>query len=87
LGRVTGRGRLKVLLVSAAPDDGPIQPILVDEDGATATAFGSHGTPSAFLIDAEGRIAADVAVGADEVLALLRRAERLSQLAARLSAS
>jgi peroxiredoxin len=78
---------LKVLLVSAAPDDGPIQPILVDEDGATATAFGSHGTPSAFLIDAEGRIAADVAVGADEVLALLRRAERLSQLAARLSAS
>ena len=33
-------------------------------------AFGATGTPSAVLVDAEGRIASDVAVGAPAVMGL-----------------
>ncbi|HVL25415.1 MAG TPA: TlpA family protein disulfide reductase, partial [Thermomicrobiales bacterium] len=45
-------------------------PILLDQDFAAGSAFGATGTPSAILIDAAGRIASPVAVGAAEVLAL-----------------
>jgi methylamine dehydrogenase accessory protein MauD len=45
-------------------------PILLD-DGFTAGAFGATGTPSAVLVDEQGRIASAVAVGAPDVLALV----------------
>lgn len=45
-------------------------PILLDQDFATGGAFNASGTPSAVLIDPEGRIASPVAVGAPAVFAL-----------------
>ena len=48
-------------------------PVLLDQGFATGRAFGASGTPSAVLIDAEGKIASDVAVGAPAVLALAGR--------------
>ena len=52
-------------------------PTLLDTDFTTARAFGARGTPSAVLIDAEGRIASAVAAGRDAVLALARGEESL----------
>lgn len=46
--------------------------IVLDDAFATGRAFGATGTPSAVLVDEQGRIACDVAVGADAVLDLLR---------------
>ncbi len=45
-------------------------PILLDDGFAAGNAFGAMGTPSAVRIDSDRRIASDVAVGADAVLAL-----------------
>jgi peroxiredoxin/uncharacterized membrane protein YphA (DoxX/SURF4 family) len=45
-------------------------PVLLDSSFRTGQAFGVQGTPSAVLMDAEGRIASEVAVGAPAVLAL-----------------
>jgi thiol-disulfide isomerase/thioredoxin len=45
-------------------------PVLLDQSFATGRAFGASGTPSAVLVDAEGRIASEVAVGAPAVLDL-----------------
>ncbi|MCO5177237.1 MAG: redoxin domain-containing protein [Thermomicrobiales bacterium] len=47
--------------------------IVLDEGFQTGRRFGAGGTPSAVLIDAEGRIASDVAVGAPSVMALANR--------------
>lgn len=57
-------------------------PVLLEDDGATHRAFGSSGTPSAVLIDALGRVSSPLAVGADDVVALLKRADVLSKAAA-----
>jgi thiol-disulfide isomerase/thioredoxin len=46
-------------------------PIVLDEDFRTGWAFGATGTPSAVLLDANGKIASDVVAGAPMVLALL----------------
>jgi thiol-disulfide isomerase/thioredoxin/uncharacterized membrane protein YphA (DoxX/SURF4 family) len=46
-------------------------PVLLDDSFAAGTAFGAAGTPSALLIDADGRIASPIAVGAPAVLELL----------------
>jgi len=48
--------------------------VVLDQDFRTARLFGASGTPSAVLVDAEGRIASAVAVGAQEVFALAHRA-------------
>lgn len=45
-------------------------PVLLDQGFATGNAFGAGGTPSAILVDANGKIASEVAVGAPGVLAL-----------------
>jgi peroxiredoxin/uncharacterized membrane protein YphA (DoxX/SURF4 family) len=45
-------------------------PILLDQGFAAGRAFGASGTPTAILLDAQGRIASEVAVGAPAVLAL-----------------
>ena len=44
--------------------------VLLDQNFGAASVLGSAGTPSAVLIDEQGRIASDVSVGAVEVLAL-----------------
>jgi peroxiredoxin len=45
-------------------------PILVQEDREVASLYGADGTPMAYLIDEQGRIAGGLASGAEEVLAL-----------------
>jgi peroxiredoxin len=49
-------------------------PIAVDAGLATARRFGVTGSPMAVLVDAEGRVASEVVVGAGEVMGLLVRA-------------
>jgi hypothetical protein len=44
--------------------------VVLDQGFVTGQAFGAGGTPSAVLVDAEGKLASGVAVGADAVLAL-----------------
>lgn len=44
--------------------------VVLDDTFSTATAFGSTGTPTAVLVDAQGNIASSVAVGGQAVMAL-----------------
>jgi peroxiredoxin len=44
--------------------------VVLDQQFSAGRAFGASGTPSAVLVDTEGRIASEVAVGAPAVLAL-----------------
>jgi len=46
--------------------------ILLDQGFQTAGAFGASGTPSAVLIDADGKVASSVAVGGPHVMNLLQ---------------
>ena len=46
--------------------------IVLDQGFSTGSAFGASGTPSAVMIDAEGKITSQVGVGAPAVLALAR---------------
>jgi thiol-disulfide isomerase/thioredoxin/uncharacterized membrane protein YphA (DoxX/SURF4 family) len=65
----------RLVLVSALPKDAvpSLQaPVLFDEDFAAGRAFGVRGTPSAVLLDAEGRVASSLAVGGAGVLELAR---------------
>jgi hypothetical protein len=47
-------------------------PVLLDQGGSMSVAskFGAGGTPMAVLVDAEGKIASELAAGAPAVLAL-----------------
>ncbi len=47
-------------------------PILLDSGFTVGRAFGASGTPSAVLVDAEGKIASGLAVGGPTVISLLR---------------
>jgi thiol-disulfide isomerase/thioredoxin len=44
--------------------------VLLDQDFATARAFGAEGTPSSVLVDAQGELASELAVGANGIFAL-----------------
>jgi len=44
--------------------------IVVEPGWEVASSYGTNGTPTGYLIDAEGRIASTLAVGADALLAL-----------------
>jgi thiol-disulfide isomerase/thioredoxin/uncharacterized membrane protein YphA (DoxX/SURF4 family) len=46
-------------------------PVLLDQGFTVGRAFGAGGTPSAVLLDADSKVASSIAVGADQVLALL----------------
>jgi peroxiredoxin len=46
--------------------------ILLDQGFSTGEKFGAAGTPSAILIDAQGNIASELAVGGPDVMSLLR---------------
>ena len=65
----------KLLVVSAGSEEankemGLTSPVLLDQQFAVGRAFGASGTPSAVLVDAEGKVASEVAVGAPGVLEL-----------------
>ena len=45
-------------------------PVALDQEFRAARSFGVGGTPSAVLVDAEGKVASEAAVGAPAVLAL-----------------
>jgi hypothetical protein len=49
---------------------GLASPVVLDQQFAVGRAFGARGTPSAVLVDAEGKLPSDVAVGAPAVLKL-----------------
>jgi thiol-disulfide isomerase/thioredoxin len=46
--------------------------VVLDHDYVVSDDFGVNGTPTAVLVDAEGRIASELALGTSEVLALAR---------------
>ena len=45
-------------------------PVLLQKDGKFAKAYQAHGTPSGYLISAERKIASELAMGAEALLAL-----------------
>src|SRR6516162_5643935 len=47
-------------------------PVLLQKDMEVATAYKANGTPTGYLINSEGRIASELAVGAETLLALAR---------------
>ncbi len=49
---------------------------LVDVDGKVSSAFGARGTPMGLLLDAETRVASEIAPGAQAIFALLDNATR-----------
>jgi peroxiredoxin/uncharacterized membrane protein YphA (DoxX/SURF4 family) len=64
-----------LLVVSTGDQDairaiGLQSPVLLDAGSTVASRFGARGTPTAVLVDAAGRVASDVAVGAQAVLSL-----------------
>jgi thiol-disulfide isomerase/thioredoxin len=68
-------GAPKLLFVSAGSEEANrdmklSSKVVLDQQFAAGRAFGASGTPSAVLVDAEGRIASEVAVGAPAVLGL-----------------
>ena len=71
------KGAPQLVLIStgsaeANREHGLDSPILLDQSFRTGEAFGASGTPSAVVIDAEGNIASGLAVGAPDVMKLLR---------------
>jgi len=52
-------------------------PVLLDEGFTVGPTFGVHGTPMAVLVDAEGKIASEVAAGTPAVFALVRSSQVL----------
>ncbi|HEX5701393.1 MAG TPA: TlpA disulfide reductase family protein [Rubrobacter sp.] len=65
----------KIVVVSAGSEEanrgmGLASAVLLDQQFAAGRAFGASGTPSAVLVDAEGKVASEVAVGAPAVMEL-----------------
>jgi len=65
----------RIVVVSAGSEEanremGLTAPVLLDQQFATGRAFGASGTPSAVLVDTEGKVASEVAVGAPAVMEL-----------------
>ena len=68
-------GAPRLVVVSAGSEEanremGLASPVLLDQQFAAGRAFGASGTPSAVLVDTEGKVASEVAVGAPGVLEL-----------------
>jgi methylamine dehydrogenase accessory protein MauD len=65
----------KLLVVSAGTEEankamGLRSTVVLDQNFSVGSAFGASGTPSAVLVDEEGKVASELAVGAPSVLAL-----------------
>jgi peroxiredoxin/uncharacterized membrane protein YphA (DoxX/SURF4 family) len=74
----------KLLVVSTGSVEGNQalglrSPVLLDKGFTLGPKFGIHGTPMAVLVDAEGKIASEVAAGASDVLALAHAGSSTSQ--------
>ena len=70
-------GAPKLVLISSGSaeenrEQGLKSQILLDDEFATGSAFGSDGTPSAIMIDAEGRVSSPLVVGGPDVMKLAR---------------
>ena len=68
-------GAPKLLVISTGTEEvnrtlGIHAPIVLDQGFEAGRAFGATGTPSAVLVDAQGKVASELAVGAEAVLAL-----------------
>jgi peroxiredoxin len=68
-------GAPRILVVSAGTVEankelGLRSPVVLDQEFATGIAFGTNGTPTAVLVDEQSKIASEVAVGGQAVLAL-----------------
>ena len=68
-------GAPTLLFVSAGTEEANREmdltsPIVLDQNFAAGRAFGASGTPSAVLVDAEGKVASEVAVGVPAVMEL-----------------
>ena len=66
----------RLVVVSAGSEEankqmGLASPVLLDQNFATGRAFGASGTPSGVLVDAEGKVASEVAVGSPAVMELV----------------
>jgi peroxiredoxin len=66
----------KILVISRGSREANLElnlqaPILLDEEMKAMSLFGAMGTPSAVIIDAYGRLASSVAIGASEIFSLL----------------
>jgi peroxiredoxin len=69
----TGAPQLAVISTGSAQENRSMNlrsPVLLDRNFGAGPAFGATGTPMAVLLDAEGRIASEVAAGAQAVFAL-----------------
>ena len=71
------QGTLTLLVVSTGSVEvnqalGLRSPMLLDEGFTVGPRFGIHGTPMAMLVDANGKIASEVAAGAPAVFTLAR---------------
>lgn len=84
LGELSRRGTEELVVISRGDLEenrrlsaalGPAATVVVQQHRDVARAFRTLETPAAFLIDAHGAIAAGPAVGAEEVLALISRAD------------
>ncbi len=67
----------QLVLVSSGDEErtraeGFRSPVLLDPDWTLGEAFSAGGTPSAVMIDAESRVASEVLVGAEAILARVR---------------
>lgn len=65
----------RLLLVSAGSEAanrqmGFASPVVLDQQFAVGRAFGASGTPSGIIVDAEGKVASEVAVVAQALLEL-----------------
>lgn len=72
------RGHVTLVLISRGSADQnltklaqPLRTVLLQRDREVATAYHAYGTPSAVLVDAEGRIASPVAAGAEAIRELV----------------
>ena len=68
-----GAPRLVVISTGSVADNEQLElksPIALDQSFTAGAAFGTSGTPSAMMVDSEGRIASELAVGAGGVMAL-----------------
>lgn len=75
------QGAQRLLLVSTGTVEqnramGLRSTILLDRGSTVASAFGAHGSPMAVLVDEQGRLASEVAAGAQAVLALAGTGQR-----------
>ena len=86
LGELGAAGRRVLLIGSGAPEQYRLMAsehgwqcdVLVDQTGETLRAYQATGTPTGYLVDAQGRIASDLAVGSQALLTLLPRGSACS---------